>query len=113
MKQTMQDQSYHAEIIAYLHKFLSNNTCEYLLLGSEDPEILSTYSLYDRTHVTTKTRHIIDALIALYDATEKGMATVWLRCCDLSIEKNHGTVKRVRPIADWYIELHKTSSLKF
>ena len=60
-----------------------------------------------------KARHVADALQALLSCTEKNIATTWIRCCEISVKKNYNQVKRARTIADWYLDLHKTKSLKW
>ena len=40
--------TYCLSLIKYLSKFIANNNCEELLLGADDPEILATYSSYDK-----------------------------------------------------------------
>ena len=87
MKETLKNQAYHASLINHLSKYIANNNCELLLLGSEDPEILASYSNYDKFHVTTKTRHIVAALAALHLATSNDTPTNWIQCCEIAIAK--------------------------
>ena len=113
MKRTILDQTYRVSIVKYLSNYITTNTCEKLLLGSDDSEILKTFSLYDKRHIEMKARHVADALQALLSCTEKNIATTWIRCCEISVKKNYNQVKRARTIADWYLDLHKTKSLKW
>ena len=62
LKKTIVDQTYRMKIINYLSHHISAGTCELLLLGSEDPEVLASFSPFDRSHVTRKAIHIADAL---------------------------------------------------
>lgn len=54
-----------ASIIRYLSNHIENDNCEELLLGSEDVEVLSTFSDLDRNHACVKAKHVCDALIVL------------------------------------------------
>ena len=71
MKRTILDQTYRVSIVKYLSNYITTNTCEKLLLGSDDSEILKTFSLYDKRHIEMKARHVADALQALLGCTEK------------------------------------------
>ena len=68
---------------------------------------------YDKSHVTTKTRHAVDALAALFSATVNETPKNWLQCCEIAIEKNYNVIKRARTVADWYQECHTTPKLQF
>jgi len=100
-------------IINYLSHHISAGTCELLLLGSKDPEVLASFSPFDRSHVTRKAIHIVDALQALVLKTVSGSSVTWLECCEISVEKNYNLINRARTVADWYIDLHKSKSLQF
>ena len=113
LKETIANQSYRQSLIRYLSKYLCNDTCEYLLLGSEDTEILASFTPFDRKHVTMKARHVTDALRELVAATISNTPITWLECCEKAIEINFKTIKRARTIADWYLELHKSKKLQF
>ena len=71
LKETMQSETYRVNIILYLSGYSITNTCEKLLLGSEDLEVLLTFSSFDKQHVTMKARHLADALQSLADNTAK------------------------------------------
>ena len=113
VKMNTTNHTYRLSLIKYLSKFIANNNCEELLLGADDPEILATYSLYDKQHVTTKARHITDALVSLSDAHQGGRSTTWIQCCEAAVQKNYNEIKSARTVADWYLQLHELSSLKF
>ena len=113
MRQTIKNQAYRKNLIDHLSKFLSSNNCELLLLGSEDPEILVSYSPYDRQHATLKTRHITDALSILHDSTANNLPVTWIQCCKHACEKNYNVIQRARTIADWYLQFHETGKLQF
>jgi len=57
-------------ILKYLSFHIKNNSCDKLLLGAEDPEIMASFSLFDKYHIRTKAVHIADALQALIKHTE-------------------------------------------
>lgn len=92
---------------------MSTNTCELLLLGSEDPNVLSTYSLFDRQHVALKTSHVVDALGVLYSATGKEKPITWIEVYEIAYDKNYGVVSRAKTIVDWHLELHHTNKSQF
>ena len=50
-KEAMRNQTHRVNLIQYLSKFISTNTCDKLLLGSEDPGIMKSFSPFDRRHV--------------------------------------------------------------
>ena len=109
----MQNETYLLTIIWYLSKHITTNTCKKLLLGSEDLEVLKTFSSFDKQRVTLKARHIADALQSLVGNTAKGKATMWIQCCERAIEQNCFQIKQARTVADWYLDIHKSKSLKF
>ena len=113
MKATMRNQAYRASLIKHFSLYIAADNCELLLRGSEDPETLASYSTYDKSHVTTKTRHVVDALAALFSATVNETPINWLQCCEIAIEKNYNVIKRARTVADWYQECHTTPKLQF
>ena len=113
MKATMRNQAYRASLIKHFSLYIAEDNCELLLRGSEDPEILASYSTYDKSHVTTKTRHVVDALAALFSVTVNETPKNWLQCCEIVIEKNYNVIKRARTVADWYQECHTTPKLQF
>lgn len=113
MKQTMIDNSYRVGLIKRLSAYISTDTCYKLLLGSEDPEIEASFSLFDRRHVTIKVRHITDALSALVKASINNTSTTWIQCCEFAIKNNYCVIKRARTVADWYLDIHRTKSLQF
>ena len=43
-KRTILDQMYRVSIIKYLSNYITTNTCKKLLLGSDDSEVLKTFS---------------------------------------------------------------------
>ena len=87
MKKRVKYQAYCAFMIGHLYKCISDHTYELLLLGSKDPEILSTYSPYDKYYVTLKARYINGALSFLRDAVLKQTEIKWIECCQKAIEK--------------------------
>ena len=97
MIDAIKNQAYRLSMIKYLSKFLQNNNCEMLILGSEDTEIRSSFSSYDVKNVTLKARHIVDALRALVVATENKQQTTWLQCCEKSLEDNFFNLKEHVP----------------
>ena len=109
----MKDQTYRGQLISYLSNFISSDTCYKLLLGSDDVEIVSTFSIHDINQVRVKARHICDALTILVAAVNTESPISWLKCCELATIKNYNIVKRARTIADWYLQLHQYESLKF
>ena len=46
MKRTIREQTYRQSILKYLSFRIKNNSCEKLLLGVEDPEIMASFSLF-------------------------------------------------------------------
>ena len=102
------DQSYRVFLIKYLSGFISANNCKCLLLGSDDPEVLSTYSPFDQYHVTLKARHVVDALEAMYSATTNEIPITWMKACEIACKRKYNMVARPRTIADWYLDLHST-----
>ena len=113
IKDTLTNQTYRLRIIKYLSKFIQNDQCELLIRGSEHEEILASFSTYDVKNVTSKARHIVDALRTLVFMTENKQQITWLECCEKSVQMNFETLKRARTIADWYIDLHATERLQF
>ena len=109
----MKDQTYCTQIITYLSNFICLDTCYKLLLGSDDVEVVSTFSVHAKSHVTVKARHIADALTILVAAVNTENPISWLKCCELATIKNYNIVKRARTIADWYLQHHQYESLKF
>ena len=93
-------------MIEYPSKLISDHTYKLLLLGTKDPEILSTYSPYDKHYVTLKARHVTDALAFLHYATLKQTEITWIECCQKAIENNYKSIQRPRTVVDWYLELH-------
>ena len=87
-------------MIKYLSKYLGSDTCEMLIIGSEDSEVYASFSQYDKQHATLKARHIVEALRHLVIATENKQKTTWLECCEMSIARNFDVIKRARTIAD-------------
>ena len=113
LKETIANQSYRQSLIRYLSKHLCNDTCEYLLLGSDDSEILASFTPFDRKHVTMKARHVTDALRELVAASISNTPITWLECCEKAIEINFKTIKQASTVADWYLELHKSKESQF
>ena len=109
----MTNQTYRLSLIKYLSNFISDNNCVQLLLGADDPEILASYSSYDKLNVTTKARHITDALLALSEAHQNSECITWVECCEIAVTKNYNQINRARTVADWYLQLHEIKSLKF
>ena len=103
MKAAMTNQTYRLSLIKYLSNFISDNNCVQLLLGADDPEILASYSLYDKVHVTTKAKHITDALLALSEAHQNCECITWVECCETAVTKNYNQINRARTVADWYL----------
>ena len=112
-KKTMKDQSYRIMIVDYLSKFLSSDTSWKLILGSDDPEIATSFSTYEIQHVTIKARHIVDALRSMINATNMSMPITWIQCCENAMITNYKQIQCARTVADWYIQLHETKLLKF
>ena len=108
MKKKRRDQSYRVFLIKYLSGFISAKNCKCLLLGSDDPEVLSTYSPFDQYHVTLKARHVVDALEAMHSATTNEIPITWIKACEIACKRNRNMVKRPQTIADWYLDLHST-----
>ena len=113
MKAAITNQAYRLSLIKYLSKFISDNNCVQLLLGADDPEILASYSSYDKLHVATKARHITDALLTLSEAHQNSECITWIECCEKAVNKNYNQISRARTVADWYLELHEYQLLKF
>ena len=89
IKQSMKDQTYRTQIISCLSNFISLDTCYKPLLGSDDVEIVSTFSIYDKNHVTVKARHIADALTILAAVVNTENPISRLKCCELATIKNY------------------------
>ena len=70
-KKIIQDQAYRVSITKCLSTYIRTNTCEKLLLGSEDAEVLKVSSLYDKRHINMETRHVTEVLQAPVDCTRK------------------------------------------
>ena len=113
IKNAITNQTYRSSIIKYLSKYLGSDTCEMLIIGSEDSEVYASFSQYDKQHATLKARHIVEALRHLVIATENKQKTTWLECCEKSIASNFDIIKRARTIADWYLDIHATNKLQF
>ena len=113
MKRTIREQTYRQSILKYLSFHIKENSCDKLLLGSEDPEIMASFSLFDKYHARTKAVHIADALQVLIKHTEDNKSVTWIKCCEVAIQNNYNQIKRARTIADWYLELHSTTLLRF
>ena len=112
VKDRMKDQAYRVHIIKYLSSFISTDTCDRLLLGSQDPEILKSFSPYDKQHTTIKARHIADALSIMVIKSTNEIAITWIQCCERATERNYKIVKRARTVADWYLQLHQYELLQ-
>lgn len=112
-KMAMRNQTHRVDLIQYLSKFISTNTCDKLLLGSEDSEIMKSFSPFDRRHVQLKARHISDALQVMVNSYENDTPMTWLRCCIIATEMNYKVVKRGKTVAEWYLQLHRFDSLQF
>jgi hypothetical protein len=113
LKNTFHDQNYRLSLLRYLTKHLVNEDAESLLLGADDIEIASTYSTYDRRRVQLKARHVADAVRIMYENTATQTPITWLGCCEQACANNYNQIKRGRTVADWYLELHQTSKLRF
>ena len=113
IKKTMQNQAYRVSMVSYLSKFLSTNTCHLLLLGSDDQEIVQSFTPFDKRHVALKARHIADALQIMIDTYENETPVRWLKCCEIATETNYKVVKQGRTVANWYLQLHETTQLRF
>lgn len=113
IKKTMQNQAHRVSMTRYLSKFLSTNTCHHLLLGSDDQEIVQSFTPFDKKHVALKARHIADALQIMIDACENETPVRWIQCCEIATEKNYKVVKQGRTVANWYLQLHETTELRF
>ena len=113
LKATFADQNYRLSLLRYLTKHLVNEDAESLLLGADDPEITSTYSDYDRRRVQLKARHVADAIRIMYEKTETQTPITWLACCEQACANSYHQIKRGRTVADWYLELHQTTKLRF
>jgi len=72
-----------------------------------------SFSPYDKKDADIKARHITDALAILVDIFKNEATTTCIGCCQMSIEKNYGVVKRARTFADWYLNLHESKSMPF
>jgi hypothetical protein len=113
LKATFANQNYRLSLLRHLTKHLVNEDSDSLLLGADDPEIATTYSAYDRRRVQLKARHVADAIRIMYENTETQTPITWLACCEQACANNYHQIKRGRTVADWYLELHHTSKLKF
>ena len=78
MKATMRNQAYRASLIKHFFLYIAADNYELLLRGSEDPEILASYSNYDKSHVTTKNRHVVEVLAVLFSVTVNETPINWL-----------------------------------
>jgi hypothetical protein len=63
--------------------------------------------------VQLKDHHIADAIKIMYENTEMQTPITWLGCCEQACANNYNQIKHGRTIADWYLELHQTSKLRF
>ena len=63
--------------------------------------------------MTTKAKHITDALLALSEAHQNCECITWVECCEVAVTKNYNQINRARTVADWYLQLHEIKSLKF
>ena len=104
---------YRVTIIKHLSQHIKADTCYKLLLGSDDSEIVLSFSAYDKKHASVNARYIEDALHILVDMCDNGIATTWIGCCEMALIKNYGIVKRAQAIADWYLQLHEFKSMQF
>jgi hypothetical protein len=112
-KATFADQNYRLSLLRYLTKHIVNEDPASLLLGAEDAEVASTYSAYDCKRVLLKARHVADAIRIMYEKTETRTPITWLACCEQACANSYYQIKRGRTVADWYLELHQTTTLKF
>ena len=85
-RETMKKQSHRVRLIRYLSQFITTDTCIKLLLGSDDPEILKTFSPFDKEHATLKARHVSDALTVMVDYCNREKAITWIECCNIAIK---------------------------
>ena len=113
MKNAIKNEAYRLSTIKYLSKFIENDNCHMLVVGSEDSEIRASFFKYDKKHANLKAWHIVDALRAMVVATEYGESITWIECCQKSIELNCNQIKRAHTVADWYLDLHATTKLQF
>ena len=72
MKYKITDQNYRASVIWYLSKHIENDD-----LGSEDKEVLSIFSTFDRNHARIKVLNICDALKVLPKRIADNTAMTW------------------------------------
>ena len=96
----MRNQAYRVRLINYLSQFIETDTCVKLLLGSDDPEILKTFSPFDIAHVTLKARHISDALTVMVDCCNREKVITLTQCCNVSVKNNYNKIKRGHTVAD-------------
>ena len=85
-RKAMRNQGHRVRLIHYLSQFITTDTCALLLLGSDDPEILKTFSQFDREHDTVKAWHISDALTVMVDYWNREKVITWIQCCDIAIK---------------------------
>ena len=87
MRETINEQAYCISLVKYLSEYISNDKCEMLLIGSDDTEICTTFSPYDKHNATSKARHVIDALCATIEAKENKIPITWIKCCEIAVVK--------------------------
>ena len=113
LKKTIKNQAYRARIVRYLSSFIIKDECHMLLLGSDDNEVLKTFSAKDRIHVAIQAIHICDALQYMISCTNEEKEITWMECCEFAKNKSYGKVKSARTIMNWYLQLHLTPIMKF
>jgi len=74
MREIITEQAYRISLVKYLSKYISNDECDMLLIGSDDPEIFASFSPYDKLNATSKARHVADALRELLTGTLNSIA---------------------------------------
>ena len=79
---------------------MSQETREQLLPGSDDEEILASFSPFDKQHTALKACHIVDLLCLLVEDNINQTPTTWLECYENAREKNFNTIKQSSTIAD-------------
>ena len=45
------------------------------------------FSPFDKRHVTSKARHVADALQSLVDTTVNDIDKIWIECCEDAVKK--------------------------